>query len=252
MRSPSKRLLSAALACTLFAVATPASARPDEPEPPAPAPVDTAIGIEDKPPAPEPVARPDTRPTPPAPAPAPPAPKEPPQLRAPTVPYSLGVLGLGAAFIVAGGVMMGVAETANERCGVAGCYGILDPNLDFAGKLFLANGIGIGIASVTATLIGLGTDGTPAPRKSDAFTERGIFATALGAGLACTGLAAAAGDDFQLEGLPSAMSTGAVLGALAVTGLGLGFWIYGARSAPTRPATSLRVGPTSAQFTVHY
>ncbi|MDC3956766.1 hypothetical protein [Polyangium jinanense] len=200
----------------------------------------------------------DAESTPPALAPAPPAqkvppaPKDPPSFRAPTVPYSLGVLGLGAAFIVAGGVMMGVAETADERCGVAGCYGVLDPNLDFAGRLFLANGIGIGIASVTATLVGLGTDGTPTPRKSDAFTERGIFATALGVGLACTGLAAARGDDFQLEGLPSAVATGAYLGALAVTGLGLGFWIYGARNAQAPAAASLRVGPTSAQFTVRY
>lgn len=251
MRSFSKRHLSAALAGALFALATPAAARPDEPAPPAPspAPEDTTVAIEDKPPAPAPAARPAMRPTPPAPA---AAPKEPPPSRASTVPYSLAVFGLGAAFIVAGGVVMGVADTNDERCGVAGCYGVLDPKLDFAGTLLLAGGIGMGIGSGVAVLVGLGTDGKPGPRRSDQLTEMGIFATALGAGLGCVSLAAAMANEYKLEGLPDPFASRALALALASTAAGMGFWIYGARSAPSSSAASLRVGPTSAELTVRY
>ncbi|MDI1483683.1 hypothetical protein [Polyangium sp. y55x31] len=266
MRSFSKRHLSAALAGALFALATPATARPDEPAPatarpdepapaaarpdepaPSPAPEDTAIAIEEKPPAPAPATRPATRPAPPAPKDPPPPPA-----RSSTVPYSLAVFGLGAAFIVAGGVMMGVAETSDERCGVAGCYGVLDPQLDFAGRLLLAGGIGMGIGSGVAVLVGLGTDGRPGPRRSDQLTEMGIFATALGAGLGGVSLASAMADEYKLEGLPDPFASRALALALVSTAAGMGFWIYGARSAPTSTAASLRVGPTSAQFTVRY
>ncbi|MDC0741343.1 hypothetical protein [Polyangium mundeleinium] len=250
MRRPWNRLLSTALAGALVALTTPAAARPEDPAPSAPLPVpareDTTIIIEDKPSAPPRAA---LRPTPTAPA---PAPKEPPPARAPTVPYSLGLLGLGAAFVVTGGVLMGVAATHVERCGVAGCYDVLDPKLAFIGQLVLAGGIGMSLTAGTAAAVGLVADRRPGPRRSDHFTEMGIFAVALGAGLAGVSLASAMAHDEHLDGLPAPFVPRALAFALASTAAGLGFWIYGGRDAPSSTAASLRVGPTSAHFTVHY
>ncbi|WP_170229885.1 hypothetical protein [Polyangium fumosum] len=244
------RLLSTALAGALLVLTTPAAARPDEPAPPAPSSTpareDTTISIEDKPSAPP---RPALRPTPPTPA---PAPKELPPARTPTVPYSLGLLGLGAALVVTGGVLMGVADTHVERCGVAGCYGVLDPKLEFVGQLVLAGGIGMSLAAGTAAAVGLASDRKPVPRRSDHFTELGIFATALGAGLAGVSLAAATAHNENVDGLAAPFIPRALAFALASTAAGLGFWIYGGRDASSPTAASLRVGPTSAQFTVRY
>ncbi|MDI1450417.1 hypothetical protein [Polyangium sp. 6x1] len=250
MGSPSKRRLATALAGALFALATPSAARPDEPASPAPpaAPADTTIAIEDKP-SPPPAARPTPRPLRPAPL---PAPKEPPPARARTVPYSLGILGLGVSSLVTGGVLMGVAPTNDERCGVAGCYGVLDPKLEFAGRLLLAGGIGMSLAAGTAVAVGLVGDKNPVPRRSDHFTEMGIFALALGAGLGGVSLAAAMSRDDKLDGLPSAFIPRALAFALVTGGAGLGFLLFGARDAPGAAAASLRVGPTSAHFTVRY
>ncbi|HVK67119.1 MAG TPA: hypothetical protein VM694_21685 [Polyangium sp.] len=223
MRRIWNRLLSTALAGALVALTTPAAARPDEPAPPPAA----------------------LRPTPPPPAPAPPA-------RAPTMPYSLGLLGLGAAFVATGGVLMGVAATHVERCGVAGCYRVLDPKLDFVGRLVLAGGIGMSLTAGTALALGLASDRKSVPRRSDHFTEMGIFVMALGTGLAGVGLAAATAHNENLDGLATPFLPEAFVFALASTAAGLGFWIYGGRDAPSSTAASLRVGPTSAHFTVHY
>jgi hypothetical protein len=221
------RLLCVALAGASFVAATPAEARADEP---------ASIDIKDKPPA---------RLS------APPIKVDPPPARAATWPYSLGILGLGSALVITGGVIAGIASTIHERCGVAGCYDVADRELEFTGKLVLAGGIGMGLVGVTATLVGLATDGKPVPRRSDAFTERGIFVTALGAGLACVALADSITNDLRRQGADD-FARNAALGALVTTGLGLGFWIYGGRSAPDPRAASLRVGPTSAHFTVHF
>ena len=260
-RSP-HRLFCAALAGAAFVLSTPAEARPDEPAlpPPPPSPSGVTIDIKDKPPVEAPAASPppsapSVRPAPPVrptPTPAPAPAKEPPPVRARTSTYALGILGFGSAFIVAGGILVGIAAENDERCGVAGCYGVLDPQLEYTGKLLLGGGIGMSLLGGTAALVGLGTDGRRTPRRSDAFTEMGIFATALGAGLVGTSFASLSHSDALLEGMPGAIGGRAVLGALVTLGVGMGFWIYGARAAPSTTTTSLRVGPTSAEFAVRY
>ncbi len=223
MRGGSKRFLGAALAGGLLLGAPLAEARADETTPAAPI------------------------------RPAPRVPVDLPSPRAPLLPYGLGVLGLGSAFVLAGGILLGVAPTHDERCGVAGCYGVLDPKLELAGQLMLVGGIGIGLVGGVVALRGVSVDKSPGPpRRSDHFMEVGILATALGVGLAGVAFTALQHGDDRREGLPGAITSLSIPLALVGISAGMGFWIFGGRDAPKASSASLRVGPTSAHLTFRF
>ena len=81
--------------------------------------------------------------------------------------------------------------------------------------------------------------------------EVGVFEM-TGAGLASVSVASSMSAAHRLDDLPTPFNSRALLGSLLTTGVGLGFWIYGGRDAPRSSAASLRVGPTSADFTVRF
>jgi len=197
--------------------------------------------------------------------PVPDAPPETPELpvapRIGVAPFGFALFGVGAALSLAGGVMLAIAPTNIERCGVAGCYGTLDRKLDFIGSLTLAGGVGIGAVGGVVALKGLASDGTPGPeRRSERAMEAGIVVTALGSGFMGVAVTSNLKRDSFSEILGtwrgSTLSSVVLGGGSLLVGLtciagGMGLWLYGAPDAK-RSSPSIRVGPMSAELSLNF
>jgi len=171
------------------------------------------------------------------------------------VPTSGTLLGLGVATMIGGGIMMAVAPTNEELCGVAGCYETPDNELRTQGYLTLATGAGFSIVSGLALLHSALSDREPhRPRYSDDMTSFGIGLTALGSGLAALSVTAAAADNsrYGFFDTPSDLLVISALSAWVVLPVGITLWCYGAHEPKPENRLSLRVGPTSAHFSLRF
>jgi hypothetical protein len=172
-------------------------------------------------------------------------------------PIGIGVTVAGVAAAAAGLIAAAVTPSTAQSCGGGnGCVTAPDPTREMLVRASIGGGLAFAAVGVPVTIWGLVND-NPAgpPRHNDERMGFGVVATGLGAGFLGAGIATQI--DGRATGVARAISAGAIVLGLGLGGLGIPLWINGAKPASEDAsyppvATSLRVGPSSAELVVAF